>query len=73
MSFTAAKRHHSKIGSQLRGKEDIYSTFEQGRRNLGTAIKNLTETGDSFPLCSRGPGAPVSEMKRIWILKRCSL
>jgi len=25
MSFTAAKRHHSKIGSQLRGKEDIYS------------------------------------------------
>ena len=25
MSFTAAKRHHSKIGSQLRGEEDIYS------------------------------------------------
>ena len=25
MSFTAAKRHHAKIGSQLRGEEDIYS------------------------------------------------
>ena len=25
MSFTAAKRYHAKIGSQLRGEEDIYS------------------------------------------------
>ena len=25
MSFTAAKRHHAKIGSQLKGEEDIYS------------------------------------------------
>ena len=25
MSFTAAKRHHTKIGSQLKGEEDIYS------------------------------------------------
>lgn len=25
MSFTAAKRHHAKIGPQLRGEEDIYS------------------------------------------------
>ena len=25
MSFTATKRHHAKIGSHLKGEEDIYS------------------------------------------------